>query len=223
MSYAGKLDLKLKSQKLRGKGWSIKAIEKELKVSRSSVSLWVRNVKLTKKQLERLYLNKKTGQLKGSIIAAMNKIKTREELTKKLMDEGEGEVGIVATRDKFIIGVALYFAEGSKGDQGVRFSNSDPRAIKFMTEWLRKFCNVPEEKFRGSLYLNDNLDERKARQFWSNLTGIPLTQFTKTYIVKNNPNRLRKVKHIYGVFRVTVNNVNLHRKIMGWISGIFKE
>jgi len=79
MSYAGKLDLKLKAQKLRKRGLSVKEIEKKLKVSRSSVSLWIREVKLTKKQLKKLYLNKKTGQLKGSIIAAMNKIKIREE------------------------------------------------------------------------------------------------------------------------------------------------
>jgi len=82
VSYAGKLILKQKGQKLRKNGWSIKAIEKRLKVSRSSVSLWVRDIKLTKEQLEKLYLNKKTGGLKGSIIAAMNKIKKREKLTK---------------------------------------------------------------------------------------------------------------------------------------------
>lgn len=89
--------------------------------------------------------------------------------------------------------------------------------------WLRKICKIPEGKFRGSLYLHDNLDEKKAKKFWSTLTKIPLTNFTKTYIVKNNPKRLRKVKHIYGVFRITVSNVNLHRKIIGWISGLFNN
>jgi len=222
MSYAGKLSLKLKARELRNNGWSIKAIEKELKVSRSSVSLWVRDVKLTKKQFDKLYLNKKTGQLKGSIIAAMNKIKAREELTAKLMKEGEKEVGRLSKRDKFMIGIALYCGEGSKTDGSVAFANSDPELIKFMMSWLRCSCKVPEEKFRGSLYIHDNLDKTKAKKFWSNLTKIPIAQFTKTYIVKNNPNRLRKVKHIHGVFRITVSNANLHRKIMGWMYGILK-
>ncbi len=223
MSYAGKLDLKLKAQKLRKRGLSVKEIEKKLKVSRSSVSLWIREVKLTKKQLKKLYLNKKTGQLKGSIIAAMNKIKIREDITKRLIKEGEKEVGKISLRDKFITGISLYFAEGSKGDKNVSFSNSDPKAIKFMVKWLREFCKVPQEKFRGTLYLHDNLNEKQAKEFWLELTGIPLRQFTKTYIVRNNPKRLRKVKHPYGVFRITVSNANLHRKIMGWISGIFKS
>jgi len=223
MSYAGKLDLKLKAQKLRKRGLSVKEIEKKLKVSRSSVSLWIREVKLTKKQLKKLYLNKKTGQLKGSIIAAMNKIKIREDITKRLIKEGEKEVGKISLRDKFITGISLYFAEGSKGDKNVSFSNSDPKAIKFMVKWLREFCKVPQEKFRVTLYLHDNLNEKQAKEFWLELTGIPLRQFTKTYIVRNNPKRLRKVKHPYGVFRITVSNANLHRKIMGWISGIFKS
>lgn len=222
MSYAGKLDLKLKAQKLRRQGWSIKAIEKELQVSRSSVSLWARDIKLTKSQLEKLYLNKKTGQLKGSIIAAMNKIRDREEITAKLMREGKKEIGRLSKRDRFVAGVALYCGEGSKTDGSVDFANLDPKLISFMMSWMRDFCNVPEEKFRGSLYLHDNLDEIKAKQFWSKLSGISLSQFTKTYIVKNNPKRLRKVKHIHGVFRITVSDINLHRKIMGWISGVLK-
>jgi len=223
MGYAGKLELKLKAKKLRKEGLSVKEIQKRLKVSRSSVSLWVRDIKLNKKQIEKLYLNKKTGALKGSIIAAMNKIQAREELTQRLMKEGIKDVGKLSKRDRFIAGIALYFAEGNKEDSSVVFSNTDPRAIGFMTNWLREICKVSEDKFRGALYIHDNLNEKKAKRFWSNITGIPLRQFTKTYIVKNNPNRFRKTKHIYGVFRITVSNVNLHRKIMGWIAGVLEK
>ena len=223
MSYSGKLELKLKAQALRKKGLSIGNIQERLKVSRSSISLWVRDIKLTKKQLKKLYLNKKSGGLKGSIIAAMNKIKFREKLTEKLIKEGKKEIGGLSKRDKFIAGVAMYFAEGVKGDKNVSFSNTDPKAIKFMVDWFRNFCKVPKKKFRASLYLHDNLNERKAKQFWSKLTKIPLDQFRKSYIIRNNPNRLRKVRHIYGVLKITVSNANLHRKIMGWISGVFKN
>lgn len=222
MGYAGKLELKLKTQNLRKEGLSVKEIQRRLRVSRSSVSLWVRDIKLTKKQLEKLYLNKRTGALKGSIIAAMNKRRRREELTEKLKKEGEKEVGTISKRDKFIAGVAMYLGEGGKTDKNIQISNSNPKVIKFMAGWLREYGKVPEEKLRGALYIHDNLNETKAKRFWSKLTGIPLKQFTKTYIVQNNPKRLRKIKHSYGVFRVTVSNANLHRKIMGWIEGIFK-
>ena len=59
MGYAGKLKLRLEAKSLRKKGLSIKVIQQRLGVSRSSVSRWVRDVQLTKTQLEKLYLNEK--------------------------------------------------------------------------------------------------------------------------------------------------------------------
>lgn len=161
--------------------------------------------------------------MRGSIIAAMNKKRKREEVTKRFIEEGLATVGKLSQRDSFIAGVALYFAEGNKADESVSFSNSDARSIRFMVEWMRQFCRVPEEKFRCSLYLHDNLDENRARSFWAKAADIPLAQFRKTYIVKNNRRRFRKTKHEYGVCRITVSDVNLHRKIMGWIEGLFQN
>lgn len=220
MGYSGKLDLKFKARALRKRGLSIKTIEKRLNVSRSSVSIWVRDVILTKDQINKLYLNKKTGALKGSYVAAMNKIRRREELTKNIKERAKREIGKILKRDRFITGIAMYFAEGGKSDGGIDFSNSDPKAIKFMIGWFKEFCKVPNKKFRGALYIHDNLNEKKAINFWSKLTDIPKSQFIKTYIVKNNPKRLRKTKHEYGVFRIAISNVNLHRRIMGWIEGL---
>ena len=223
MSYAGKPKLKLKAQELRRQGLSVKEIEKRLKVSRSSVSLWIRDIKLTNAQLEKLYLNKKTGQLRGCIIAANNKKEARLRQIKELKECGIKEIGKMRKRDRFIAGVSMYFAEGSKTDSSVQFSNSDPRAIKFMADWMREFCKPSEDRFRASIYIHDNLNISKAKKFWSKLIDVPLDQFTKTYIVKNNPKRFRKVRNQYGVFRLTVSDVKLHRKLMGWIEGLFKN
>jgi len=219
MGYAGKLELKLKARELRKKGLSIKEIQKRLKVSRSSVSLWVRDIRLNKKQLEKLYLNKKTGALKGSIIAARNKIKEREELTQRLMKEGAKEIGCLSKRDRFIAGIMLYGGEGSKTDGDVSFANSDPRFINLMMRWFREFCEVPEDKFRAHLYLHKELDEEKAKRFWSKLTKIPENQFYKTYIAVNRKNRIHKNIHSRGVLKIRFSNREAHRKIIGWIKG----
>jgi hypothetical protein len=216
----GKLDLKLKARGLRKRGLSIKEIKKKLNVSLSSVSIWVRDIKLSNRQLKKLYLNKKTGNLKGSIIAAQNKIKERERITKKFNDEGKKDVGKMTKRDRFIAGVAIYAGEGGKTDRDISFVNSDPKMIKFMMGWFKEFCNTPIDKIKGSLYIHDNLNERKAKIFWSKLTGIPLFHFTKSYIVRNNKNRLRKKKHNCGIFRIKISNAFLHRKIMGRVDGL---
>jgi len=216
----GKLDLKIKAKELRKQGKSIKEIKKILDVSLSSVSVWVRDIKLTKSQLKDLYLNKRSGNLKGSIVAAQNKIKQRELTTKNIKEQSRKEIGFLSKRDRFIIGVAIYAGEGGKTDRDISFVNADPKMIKFMIDWFRDFCDVPEDKFRGSLYIHDNLNEKQAKNFWSSLTKIPINQFTKSYIVKNNKNRLRNIKHINGIFRIKISNANLHRRIIGWVDGM---
>src|ERR1035437_3910660 len=119
MSYSGKLELKLKARKLRREGLSIKNIERKLGVSRSSVSLWVRDVVLSASQIKKLYADKITGSLKGNYIASKNKIERTRKLVEKATKEGEKEIGNLSSRDVFIAGVAMYFAEGTKSSTNV--------------------------------------------------------------------------------------------------------
>ena len=58
--------------------------------------------------------------------------------------------------------------------------------------------------------------------YWSKLIKIPLNQFTKTYIAKNNQKRLRNTRHENGIFRIKISDANLYRKIIGWVDGTFK-
>ena len=220
MGYSGYLKLKQKAITLRKKGLSVRNIQKELKVSKSSVSIWTRDVKLTKKQLLRLYKNKLNGRIKGSFINAKKQQEERIRKTLELHRIGMQEVGKLSKRDKFIIGIALYSGEGTKSDRNCGFANSDPSLIKFMAYWFREFCKVQESKLRGSLWLHDYLDQVKAEKFWSKLTKIPLKQFQKTYIVEQKRRNIRKNIHEYGVFSIRFTDATIHRKIMGWIKGI---
>lgn len=225
MGYYGRLELKQKAQEMRRSGSSYNEIIEKLHLSKSTVSNWCKDVVLNKEQLFRLYQNKKTGALKGSIIGAKVQQNKRILITKKLYVQGEKEVGPLNKRDRFIAGIALYSAEGTKIDKGCCFSNSDPTMIIFMVEWFKEFGKVPVNKFRGALWLHEGLDEIKAKKYWSSVTGIPQEQFYKTYIVrdKNESKKIRKNKHLYGIFSFHVSDVLLLRKIMGWIGGILKK
>jgi transcriptional regulator with XRE-family HTH domain len=221
MGYMGKIALQEKARDLRKRGFSIKAIEKELGISRSSASLWTRDVELTSDQLKSLYADKRTGAWRGCVIAARKKKEATEIAVREAGYRGNREVGKLSKRDRLMAGIALYLGEGDKSGRNVAFCNADPRAIRFMMRWFREVCAVAEERFRLSLYLHDNLDEKIAKKYWSTVTDLPLTSFRKSYIVKNNPNRLRKTKHVYGIVRITVSDAALYRRIMGLISGVF--
>lgn len=223
MGYFGKLEEKIMAIELRKKGLSYKQIMNNVHVSKDTISRWCRDIILTPEQMEKLLKRKLVGAEKGRLIWA-EKLKIRRvEETKEFNSKGKKAVGRLSGRDVFLIGISLYAAEGSKRNYTIQFANSDPRMIVFMMDWFRRFCEIPESKFRGSVWLHDNLDVGRAINFWSKLTGIPDSQFHKTYLVKNKDNsrKIRKNIHEYGVFSIRASDAKKQRMILGWIYGVF--
>jgi len=108
----------------RDEGLSIREITRRLGVSRSSVSLWVRDVPLTPEQRERLRAQNPRfgGQNLG---AAANALRARQ----RRMQWHEDGRAMARTGDAaFAAGCMLYWAEGSKTRNVAQLSNSDPRS-----------------------------------------------------------------------------------------------
>lgn len=225
VGYSGKLEEKLKAQDLRRQGLSYGEILQQIDVSKDTLSRWCRDIPLTEAQKRHLLENKSLGQRKGSLIAADNKRHRRSARIREIHLEAKRELGRLKKRDRLIAGIMLYAGEGEKRDGGVGFANSDPKLIKFMMNWFREFCNVPPSKFRGAIWLHEGHDESEAKKFWSRLTGIPLSQFYKTYIAKNKTasKKIRKNIHEFGVFAIKFSDREKHRRIIGWISAAFDD
>lgn len=225
MGYYGRLELKLKAQEMRKGGKSYNEIISSLNLPKTTVSDWCKDIQLTNPQLQKLYQSKKAGALKGSIIAANRKKANRLHETEFLYKQGVKEVGNLTKRERFVAGIAFYSAEGTKSDKCCAFANSDPAIIKLMVNWFQEFGNLRIEKFHAALWLHDELDEKKAKRYWSSLTGIPIEHFYKSYLVKDKKDskKIRKNLHSYGVLTLYVSNVILIRKLMGWIGGILQK
>lgn len=89
-----------------------------------------------------------------------------------------------------------------------------------MVSWFKEFYNVNSSKFRGSIWIHSGLNELNAKKYWSELTGIPLEQFYKTYVVDRKEKSVRKNLHSFGVFTLYVSDVSILRQIVGSIAGI---
>lgn len=220
MGFSGKLKEKQKAVKLRKLGFSYREIVKKVPVSKDTISRWCRDVELTPSQIEKLIKNKTNGLKIASIKGARSNYTKRLNNERRLSDSGSRQIGSLSRRDRFLVGVSLYMAEGSKTGCGVEFTNSDPDAVKFMASWFQEFCQVSIAKLRCSLWLHSNLDENIAKGYWSNLLKIPQNQFGKTYFAKNIKNKIRKQIHPYGIIKIRFYNVNKLRLIKGWITGI---
>jgi len=131
VSMIRKMEESKKAINLRKRGHSYSEILKEVPVAKSTLSLWLRSVGLSKRQEQRLTEKKFAAALKG----AQMRRKLRLTITEEIKNEAKDEIGSISNRDLWLIGIILYWAEGAKQkehnpSQKVKFSNSDPKAIK---------------------------------------------------------------------------------------------
>lgn len=210
-----------KARLLRKQGHSMNEIVNVLGVAKSSVSLWVRNIKLTDRQ--RRKLSKKGHSLDA--IEKRRSARIRNEFNRRqtVFQAAKQEIVKVSQRDLFHIGLGLYWGEGSKYSRGsVCFYNSDPRLIQMMKRFFIEVCRVPPARLKGQVLLHPHLKARRAEKYWSGISGIPLSQFQKTSQQHNKASKGKKDKLPRGTFMIGVYDTKLFLTIMGWMEGTYQ-
>lgn len=81
-----------------------------------------------------------------------------------------------------IAGLMLYWAEGTARGHTVDFVNSNVLMIKLFLKFLRQIYRVDEKRLRVLLYCYSNQNKNKLIDYWSKVTKIPVSQFSKPYI-----------------------------------------
>ena len=66
------------------------------------------------------------------------------------------------------------------------------------------------------LYLHEGLDLPASVAYWSELTGIPPSQFRKPYRAAPDPS-IRHAKHVHGCVTIDYSCSTTHRSIMGLV------
>jgi hypothetical protein len=211
MGYRGKVKEQERARALRAQNRTLADIAKRLGVSKSSVSLWVRDVPFTPSP-------RRHGPHRRPHPAHEAKLRQIEELNRSGVDR----IGTLSDEAFFVAGIALYAGEGSKTDGEVRFSNSDPRMIRYFCVWFRRFFDVDETRLRGRVYLHQGLDLRATEEFWSTLTNIPTDQFHKPYRAVPDPS-IRRNKHEHGCFSVAYGCSRTHREVMGLVRALLSS
>ncbi|MFD5717076.1 hypothetical protein [Streptomyces sp. NPDC127036] len=213
--------LRERARELRRQGRTYNEIQAELGCSKSSVSLWVRDLphpepRCTPEE-QRARMNAGLARLRAE------QDQVREE-TKRQAAESIGEL---SDRELFMAGVALYWAEGQKSKpyqrrETVAFVNSDPGVIQVYLAWL-DLLDVPRERLRFRVMIHETADVDTAERYWADLVGIDATTLLATTLKKHNPKTVRKnVGDAYRgclVIRV-LQGADLYCRIEGWWGGI---
>jgi hypothetical protein len=211
MGYRGKLSEQRAARQLRARGATLSDIAHQLGVSRSSVSLWVRDVDFEAAP-------RRPARRRGP--NALQRRKAAEVAALRV--EGVLRIGVLSPQAFLAAGAALYAGEGTKRDGMVAFANTDPRMVALFCAWLRRYFEIDEARLRVRLYLHQGLDLDAAQAHWSQVTGIPLTQFRAAYRAASDPT-IRSAKHPLGCAYVTYCCSRTHRAIMGMIDALLSS
>ncbi|MBT2441931.1 hypothetical protein J7E93_17815 [Streptomyces sp. ISL-36] len=213
--------LRARARELRLKGMTYDRIQLELGCSKSSISLWVRD--LPKPERTRTREEASAIARKGWEVT----LQRREEARQRTKQEAAGEIGTMTDRELFLLGVAPYWAEGTKSkpyrrQERITFINSDPDMIKLFLDWLR-LLGVEDERLRFYVHIHETADVGAAERFWAEIVGRDTASFNKTSLKKHNPktNRQNTKEEYRGCLVIQVRqSAELYRRVEGWWCGI---
>ncbi|MCM1973432.1 helix-turn-helix domain-containing protein [Streptomyces sp. G1] len=210
-------DLRDRARVLRKQGWTYDRIQAELGCSKSSISLWVRDLPSPERQ---------PSDTSAARLGVQRAVENRRAAREEMRNRAYAEVGSLAPRELFLIGVGLYWSEGAKAKPGahrrVIFVNSDPNMIRVFLSWL-DLLGVEPERRRFSVNIHESADIPAAESYWAEQVGIQVGDLLKTSLKKHNPrtNRTNTGEGYHGCLRVAVlKSADLHRRIEGWWYGI---
>src|SRR5215471_11325640 len=183
-------ELKDTAISLRQNGQSIKTIHRNLGIPLSTLSGWLKNVKLADEHKLRLGESQRTALKNARLKAAdwhraqkaLRLLKARQE-AKATLEQ------IVLTNPVLDLALAMmYFGEGTKTDNSTTISSSSPVILRFVLAVLKRNYGVQPESISCDLHLRSDqyIDVDNLKAYWSEELGIPLERFRYIAIDKRS-------------------------------------
>ena len=197
---------------LRKEGKSYSQIKKILKVSKSTLSVWLKDYPLSKQRIREL--RDHNEQRIEKFRETMRKKK--EERLRGFFEEQKRLIFPFTKRELFLLGLFLYWGEGSKNQSNSLYiSNTDPSIINFFIFWVAEVLKVPRTKIKVQLHLYKDMNVNDKINYWSKTLKIPRSQFTKPYIKKTISTRINhKGSFGQGTCNIRAGGVRLSERIL---------
>lgn len=208
-------ELKPEAVALRKNGVSIRDIELSLGIPRSTLSGWLKDIKLTNLQKEILN-NKHLNFLIGARTKAIE-WHNKQKLNRLRAAEIEADhtlKKIKINNENIELALALlYLGEGFKKSIGTGMGNSDPLILKFFLEILINIYKLDINKIGFYLHLRYDQNPEKMKKYWSKELGVPICRFRKVSVDKRTINT-KTYPDYKGVCLINCGNVAIQRKLV---------
>ncbi len=201
-------------------GASIKDIARRVGVSVSSVSGWVRDIELTPDQHAALQLRNVAynRQMSGTWKQAANRRAERvsyQQRGRRMARMGD---------PLYVAGCMLFWAEGGKHRNSLRFTNSDPEMVRFFVKFLRECFEIEDSVIRltCNLFADHLARQRQIERFWLDVASLPETCLCKSSVnvYSKYSQKKRQNKLPYGTCRIAVSRTRVVQNVFGAIQEI---
>jgi len=173
---------KLEAIRMRKEGASYSQIKDKIKVSKSSLSIWLRDMPLPEKRLREL---RDWNAVRIERFQDTMRHK-RESRWAEVREQVAKDIKTLNKRELFIAGFFLYWGEGTKTSvANTSLSNTDPAMIRFFIRWLESL-GVSRNRLRVYVHLYVDMDVQAELNYWSKALNLPLSSFRKPYIKSSN-------------------------------------
>ncbi len=184
-----KKDIFLNATKLRKSGHSFREISEQLKISKSTASLWTSGQIVSDKGKKRLIWLSTKGREKSNAMSREKKINRIRRIAENCSVLAKKK--IFSKDDLKLMLSLLYWCEGGKTDRRVTFINSDNQLIKLFLRLLRKSFIINENKLKALLHLHEYHNIAEMLEYWSKITGIK-SENISVYNKKNSGKRKKE-------------------------------
>jgi hypothetical protein len=217
------IDKKQQAIRLRGQGKSLRVVAKKLNVSLSTAQLWTKGVILSEEQKLKISLTHARKLVLGRDQYNARRRVQKTEREKFIFFNAKKEMVERKSDSFFIMGLALYWAEGFKKDHSLGFVNSDPVMIAAFLKWLNVYGDCKDTNIRLRVQIHEIYKPHiEATQlYWSNLLEVPVAQFQMPFfqVSKTKPNLIDPTYR--GLLRIRIIGArDLFVKILGWLEGL---
>lgn len=216
--------LKRKAIYLRKRGYSYSEIEKRLEIPRSTLSGWLKHIKLTVEQKERLFKNWKNGLVKARQQAVKWHNAQKAQRIREAENSAHETLNNINLNDKNILELALaflYLGEGAKTNPETALGSSNPLILKFFLSLLKSVYNINAKKIYCELSLRADQNPVEIKKYWSRELKLPLNCFKQAHLDKRTIGS--KTYHDYkGVCHLRCGHIAIQRKLV-FIANLFCE
>lgn len=216
--------LRNQAENQRRLGRSIKSISSELGIPLSTLSGWLRGIRLTIEQQEVLTDNWRNALIKARAGASEWHRTQKRQRVEIAWLEANVFIDAIDTKDPQYTELALaflYLGEGVKAENGLRLGNSNPTILKFYLHALEELYKVSRTSLHYALHLRFDQNENSAKEFWAEALAVPIERFQ--YSIKDARTKGKATRPTYhGVCLISGGSVAIQRRLM-YLANTFIE